>query len=89
MLIGGRRADGTFPVWRFEQEPAPAVSNEGVARLDGTELVADFVARESDAARHMIRERWNLTDGNLSFSLEANTQGRVPERVGGFVAVRQ
>jgi hypothetical protein len=42
MFVGGRNNDGTFRVWRFEQEPSPAVSNEGTARLEGQELVADF-----------------------------------------------
>jgi len=89
MLVGARRDDGTFPVWRFEQEPAPRVPNQGVARLQGSELVAEFVAPANDAARHMIRERWKVTSDSLVFTLEANTQGREPQRVGGFVATRQ
>lgn len=60
-----------------------------MARLDGTELIADFIAPESDSARHMIRERWTMTNDGLAFALEANTEGRAPQRVGGFIAARQ
>ena len=38
MFVGARNGDGTFRVWRFEQEPSPGVT----ARLEGQELIADF-----------------------------------------------
>ena len=89
MLVGARRADGSFRVWRFEQEPAPAVEHEGTARLEGGELVADFPSTSGQRAG-FLRERWRLTpDGGLEFDLEASAQGEAPQRVGGFVAVRQ
>jgi hypothetical protein len=88
MLVGARNADGTFRAWRFEQEPAPAVSNEGTARLVGQELIADFTATTGPQGK-MIRERWRLTSNGLEFDLEASAQGEPPRRVGGFAAIRQ
>ena len=88
MLVGARNGDGTFRVWRFEQEPAPNVSNEGTARLVGQEFIADFTANTGPQGK-MIRERWRLTTSGLEFVLEASGQGEPPRRVGGFTAVRQ
>jgi hypothetical protein len=87
MIVGPRKADGTFPAWRFEQDPAPNVANEGTARLEGPTLVADFYA--AGEPQKMLRERWTLgPDGSLRFDLEA-AQGGSPQRVGGFMANRQ
>lgn len=89
MLVGAANADGSFPVWRFEQEPAPAVGHEGTARLEGRDFIADFASTSSQPGR-ILRERWRLMpDGGLEFALEASGQGETPRRVGGFVAVRQ
>jgi hypothetical protein len=89
MFVGGRSGDGTFRVWRFEQEPSPGVSNEGTARLEGQELIADFPHVEGPPGK-MIRERWRLTNGGLQFVLEASPKAGVePSRVGGFAAARQ
>ena len=89
MLVAASSADGSFRVWRFEQEPAPAVGHEGIARLEGREFIADFPATTGQAGR-FLRERWRLApDGSLEFDLEASAQGEAPRRVGGFVAVRQ
>ena len=88
MLVGPRRADNTFPVWRFEQEPAPNVVQEGTGRLSGQEFVADFPSRDGEPGK-FIRERWTLRDGRLQFDLEASGEGVGPRRVGGFIAVRE
>jgi hypothetical protein len=83
-----KNPDGSFRVWRFEQDPAASVATEGSARLQGQEFLADFAATTGEPGR-MLRERWTLaTDGRLEFSLEAAQDGP-PTRVGGFVAVRQ
>ena len=87
-MLGSRRADGAYPVWRFEQEPAPRVPVEGITRMDGDDLVAEFIASDDEATR-MIREQWTLHDQRLEFTLEASTGGREPVRVGGFVASRE
>ena len=60
-----------------------------MARLEGDSLVADFLAPTTDPRRHMIRERWTLSDGQIEFALEAATEGREPQRVGGFLALPQ
>jgi hypothetical protein len=87
MMVGPRKDDGTFPVWRFEQDPAPNVANEGIARLDGQVLIADFDS--SSQPQKLLRERWTLgPKGSLRFDLEA-AQGGTPQRVGGFTATRE
>jgi hypothetical protein len=87
MMVGPRRGDGTFPVWRFEQDPAPNVANEGSARLEDQTLIADFYS--SSQPQKLLRERWTLgSNGSLRFDLEA-AQGGAPQRVGGFTANRQ
>jgi hypothetical protein len=50
LMVGVQKADGSYPVWRFEQEqePAPAVGQEGIARFDADELVAEFPASGSN-----------------------------------------
>jgi hypothetical protein len=88
MLVGPRRGDGTFPVWRFEQEPAPAVANEGTGRLEGQAFVADFPDSNGNSGK-FIRERWTLAGAGIRFDLEAAGEGSGPVRVGGFMAVRQ
>ena len=89
VIVGAARADGTFPVWRFEQKPAPKVPNDGVGRLQNGELVTDFVAA-ADPDHKLLRERWNLTgDTQLEFTLEAASSGGTPRRVGGFIARRK
>lgn len=88
MLVGFPDPDGSFPVWRFEQEPAPAVAQEGVARLEETELVAEFRKR-SPGTEGVLLERWRLAGADLEFTLEAGLQGEPPQRIGGFVAARQ
>jgi hypothetical protein len=87
MIVGLRKDDGTFPVWRFEQDPAPNVANEGTARLEGQTLIADF--HSSSQPEKLLRERWTLgPKGSLRFDLEA-AQGGTPQRVGGFTATRE
>ena len=88
MLVGARKSDGTFPVWRFEQEPAPTVAHEGTGRLDGPAFVADFPDANGEAGK-FLRERWTLTDRGLRFDLEAAADVIGPRRVGGFAADRQ
>ena len=75
--------------WRFEQPPAPS-ANEGTARVEGDELIADFAIHGVEGRRPVIRERWRLTeDGRLEFSLEGGSEGERLARVGGFTAIRQ
>jgi hypothetical protein len=54
MLVGARRSDGTFPVWRFEQEPAPTVAHEGTGRLEGRAFVADFPDANGESGKNAI-----------------------------------
>jgi hypothetical protein len=87
MMVGPRRSDGTFPAWRFEADPAPNVSNEGTARLEGQTLVADFYS--DSQPQKLLRERWTLeSNDSLRFDLEAAESG-APQRVGGFTANRR
>jgi hypothetical protein len=90
MLVGVRRSDGTYPVWRFEQAPAPVTVGDGTARVEGNELIADFALRDAIGERPILRERWRLIDDDrLEFSLESGPgEGKV-KRVGGFTALRQ
>ncbi len=88
MFLGLPNPDGDYPVWRFEQAPAPAVAQEGVARFQAGELVAEFTS-PAPGVEKILRERWRLTDGELEFSLEAGTQGAPPQRIGGFTASRE
>jgi hypothetical protein len=88
MLVGAPTSNGMFQVWRFEQEPAPAVSNAGTARLEGQELIADFPHVAGPAGK-LIRERWRLTNGALEFTLEASGGNGPPVRAGGYTATRQ
>jgi hypothetical protein len=88
LMVGERRADGTFPVWRFEQDPAPLVEHQGAGRLSPEGFVADFESMDRRQAR-FLRERWTLTRDGLQFDLEASANGVRPQRVGGFVAIRQ
>ena len=88
MFLGPSNPDGDYPVWRFEQEPAPAVAHEGVARFQAGELVAEFRS-PTPGVEKILRERWRLTDGELEFSLEAGTQGAPLQRTGGFTASRE
>lgn len=88
MFLGLVTPDGDYPVWRFEQEPAPFVAEKGVARFDGGELVAEFASTTPTTPR-VLRERWKLTEATLEFSLEAGTQGESLRTVGGFVASRE
>ena len=89
LLVGPRRGNDSYPVWRFEQAPAPP-ANEGTARVDGDELIADFAILGVEGRRPVIRERWRLTeDGRLEFSLEGGIEGGKLKRVGGFTATRR
>jgi len=88
LMVGELRADGTFPVWRFEQDPAPQVEHQGTGRLAGQGFVADFGSTDGERSK-FLRERWTLTRDGLAFDLEASGNGVGPQRVGGFVAVRQ
>lgn len=88
LMVGELRADGTFPVWRFEQAPAPQVEHEGTGRLSGQGFVADFGSTDGERGK-FLRERWTLTRDGLQFDLEASGNGLGPRRVGGFLAVRQ
>ena len=88
LMVGELRADGTFPVWRFEQDPAPQVEHQGTGRLSGQGFVADFGSTNGERGK-FLRERWTLTREGLQFDLEASGNGVGPQRVGGFVAVRQ
>jgi hypothetical protein len=89
-MVGPKKADGSFPIWRFEQQPAPRVDPRGVVRLERNEIVADFVSALPAARALMIRERWTLVgDDTLKFALEAGPQSGKLVRVGGFTAIRQ
>jgi hypothetical protein len=86
VIIGKSRADGTIPVWRFEQDPAPNVSNEGSGRFQNNQLITEFLSK-NDPDRKLLRETWKLRpSGQLEFTLEASTHNQLPRRVGGFVA---
>jgi hypothetical protein len=87
-MVGPRNADGSFPIWRFEQQPAPAVAADGVLRIDQDGMIADFQGTTSRA--FVLRERWRLVDeGTLEFALEAGPDVSSLVRVGGFTAVRR
>jgi hypothetical protein len=88
LMVGELRADGTFPVWRFEQDPAPRVEHQGTGRLSGQGFVVDFGSVDGEQGK-FLRERWTLTPGGLQFDLEASGNGVGPRRVGGFMAIRQ
>ena len=88
LMVGERRVDETFPVWRFEQDPAPQVEHEGIGRLSGQGFVADLGSTDGERGKFR-RERWTLTRDGLAFDLEASRNGVGPQRGGGFVAVRQ
>ena len=76
MLVGARRTDWTYPVWRFEQAPAPATAGGGRARVEGNELIADFPLRDATGERPILRERWRLIgDDRLDFPLESGPSG--------------
>jgi hypothetical protein len=68
LLVGMLRSDGMFPVWRFEQEPAPQVEHQGTGRLSGPGFVADFGATDGEQGK-FLRERWTLTVNGLRFDL--------------------
>jgi hypothetical protein len=88
VIVGKPKADGTLPVWRFEQEPAPNIPNNGMGRLQNGELVADFMSAD-DPGQKLIRERWKFINrGELEFALEASSDGAAPHRVGGYTAKR-
>jgi hypothetical protein len=88
-MLGPRNVDGSFPIWRFEQQPAPAVAVDGVVRIDHDEMIADFQGT-TPARAFVLRERWRLVDdGTLEFALEAGPDPGSLARVGGFTAVRQ
>jgi hypothetical protein len=89
LLLGPKLADGTFPIWRFEQQPAPTLAHEGRARLEGNQMIADFVVVGPADPRRIVRERWTRSDdGRLEFDLEGGVDDGPFRRVGGFVAVR-
>jgi hypothetical protein len=88
LMVGERRSDGTFPVWRFEQDPSPRVETQGTGRLSGRAFVADFGSVDREPGK-FLRERWTLTQNGLQFDLEASGDGVGPRRVGGFMAIRQ
>ena len=88
LMVGERRPDGTFPVWRFEQDPAPHVEHQGTGRLSPEGFVADFGSTDGEPGK-FLRERWTLTRDGMQFDLEASGNGVGPRRVGGFVAIRQ
>ena len=88
LMVGERRADGSLPVWRFEQDPAPQVEHRGTGRLSDQGFVADFVSTDGEQGK-FLRERWTLTQNGLRFDLEASGNGAGPQRVGGFEAIRQ
>jgi hypothetical protein len=89
-MVGPRQADGSFPIWRFEQQPAPALDHHGVLRLERNAVVAEFVSRASAPRPLVIRERWTLVgDDTLEFALEAGPSSEKLIRVGRFTAVRE
>ena len=88
MIVGPRQTDGTFPVWRFEQTPAPTVRNDGTGYLDAGAFVAEF-AFVSDKSSAFLRERWMLRQDRLEFALETRAAGSTsPTRIGAFIAER-
>ena len=88
-LVATTSVSGTHPVWRFEEDPAPAVRNEGTARFEGGELIAEF-PHKTDNPSQVFRERWKVAaSGELTFVLEASSEGKKLRRVGGFTAARQ
>jgi hypothetical protein len=88
LMVGEPRSDGTFPVWRFEQDPAPRIEHQGTGRLSGQGFVADFGSVDGEEGK-FLRERWTLTSNGLQFDLEASGNGVGQQRVGGFMAIRQ
>src|SRR5262245_56231556 len=78
LMVGELRSDGTFPVWRFEQDPAPQVAHQGSGRLSGEEFVADFGSTDGQQGK-FLRERWTLTADGLQFDLEASGNGVGPQ----------
>ena len=88
-LVSTAAVRGVHPVWRFEEDPAPAVRNEGTARFEAGELIFEF-PHKTDNPSQVFRERWNLAaSGQLDFVLEASSEGKTLRRVGGFSAARQ
>ena len=88
MLVGSRRSDRAFPVWRFEQAPAPQVRTEGIARLEQDTFIAEFEFTTTAGSGSLLRERWDrLADGRLEFALETRRKDETrARRVGGFIA---
>src|SRR5687767_101234 len=88
-LVASEAVRGIHPVWRFEEEPSPAVRNEGTARFEGGEFIAEF-PHKTDSPAYIFRERWKVAaSGQLDFVLEASSEGKKLRRVGSFTAARQ
>jgi hypothetical protein len=89
-LVATAAVSGTHSVWRFEEDPAPAVKNEGTARFEGGELIAVF-PHKADNPSQIFREHWRVAaaSGQLDYVLEASSEGKKLRRVGGFTAARQ
>jgi hypothetical protein len=60
LMVGAVRPDATFPVWCFEQDPAPRVEHQGTGRLSEQGFVADFGSIDAEQGK-FLRERWTLT----------------------------
>jgi hypothetical protein len=87
VIVGPRKADGTFAVWRFEQTPAPRVRNDGTGYLEADAFVAEFAFLTGNSA--FLRERWILRGDRVEFALEMRAGGTAsPTRIGGFIAER-
>ena len=87
MIVGPRKTDGTFAVWRFEQTPAPKVRNDGTGYLEADAFIAEF-AFETGNPPAFLRERWMLQGDRVEFALETRAGTTLPRRVGGFIAER-
>jgi hypothetical protein len=88
MIVGPRKSDGTFAVWRFEQAPAPETRHDGTGFLEADAFVAEF-AFETGNSPAFLRERWMLRGDRVEFALETRAAGTTsPRRIGGFIAER-
>ena len=89
-LVRTAAVGGIHSVWRFEEDPSPAVKNEGAARFEGGDLIAVF-PHLTDNPSQVFREHWKVAaaTGQLEYVLEASSEGKKLRRVGGFTAARQ